>query len=99
MTPNQALAARGPAAVLMADPAEQLSPSPVKSAALYPNDLTAREVEVLRLLAQGLTDAQIAGQLIISNHTASNHVKSILSKIGVPNRAAATRFAIEHQLG
>ncbi len=69
MTPDQALAARGPAPVLMPDPMEQPSPSPAKSAVRYPNDLTAREVEVLRLLAQGLTDAQIAGQLVISKYT------------------------------
>ena len=64
----------------------------------YPNDLTAREVEVLRLVAQGLTNAQIAGQLVISIHTANNHMKSILSKLGVTSRTAATHFAFEHKL-
>jgi DNA-binding NarL/FixJ family response regulator len=49
--------------------------------AIYPNELTEREVEVLRLVAQGLTNAQIAGQLVISIHTANNHMKSILSKL------------------
>src|SRR6266702_1955098 len=64
----------------------------------YPNDLTAREVEVLRLVAQGLTNAQIAGQLVISIHTANNHLRSILGKLGVTTRSAATHFAFEHKL-
>jgi predicted ATPase/DNA-binding CsgD family transcriptional regulator len=64
----------------------------------YPSELTAREVEVLRLLAQGLTNARIAEQLVISRHTVNNHVRSILSKLSVSSRSGATRFAIEHQL-
>ncbi len=64
----------------------------------YPNDLTAREVEVLRLVAQGLTNAQIAEQLVIRPFTVNNHVRSIFGKLGVTNRAAATRYAMEHQL-
>jgi DNA-binding NarL/FixJ family response regulator len=64
----------------------------------YPNHLTPREVEVLRLVAQGLTNAQIARQLVVSLHTVNNHVRSILSKLGTPSRSAATRFAVEHQL-
>jgi WD40 repeat protein/DNA-binding CsgD family transcriptional regulator/transcriptional regulator with XRE-family HTH domain len=95
MTPDQALTAREPVTL----PREtQPSSSSAKAAVLYPNDLTAREVEVLRLLAQGLTDAQIAEQLVISVHTAHNHVKSILSKLGVPNRSAASTYAKEHKL-
>jgi DNA-binding NarL/FixJ family response regulator len=50
------------------------------------------------LVAQGLTNAQIAEQLVITVHTAHNHVKSILSKLGVGNRAAATRYALKHRL-
>lgn len=64
----------------------------------YPDDLTIREVEVLRLLAQGLTDAQIAAHLVISPRTVNKHITTIYSKIGVSSRAAATRYAIEHQL-
>jgi LuxR family transcriptional regulator, maltose regulon positive regulatory protein len=60
--------------------------------------LTAREVEVLRLLAAGLTDAQIAGQLVISPRTVNVHLTSIYRKIAVSSRAAATRYAIEHHL-
>jgi DNA-binding CsgD family transcriptional regulator len=64
----------------------------------YPAGLTAREVEILRLVAQGLTDAQVAEQLVISPRTVNWHLTSIYSKLGVPSRSAATRFAIEHHL-
>jgi DNA-binding NarL/FixJ family response regulator len=55
-------------------------------------------MEVLRLLAQGLTSAQIAEQLTLSVLTVNTHVRSIYSKLGVTSRAAATRYALEHQL-
>jgi len=61
-------------------------------------ELTAREVEVLRLLAQGLTSAQIAEQLVIGVVTVNFHVRSIYRKIGVSSRSGATRYAIEHKL-
>jgi predicted ATPase/DNA-binding NarL/FixJ family response regulator len=64
----------------------------------YPNKLTDREVEVLRLIAQGWTDAQIADRLVISRRTANKHATTIYSKLGVSSRSAATRFAIEHKL-
>ncbi|HZU69901.1 MAG TPA: LuxR C-terminal-related transcriptional regulator [Ktedonobacteraceae bacterium] len=64
----------------------------------YPAGLTEREVEVLRLVAQGQTNAQIAEQLIISPHTVNAHVRSIFNKLDVNSRNAATRFAIEHHL-
>ncbi|MBV8910099.1 MAG: tetratricopeptide repeat protein [Gammaproteobacteria bacterium] len=60
--------------------------------------LTAREIEVLRLLALGLTNLQIAEQLTISPRTTDAHLRSIYSKLGVTSRSAATRTAIEHQL-
>jgi LuxR family maltose regulon positive regulatory protein len=60
--------------------------------------LTVREVEVLRLLAAGLTDAQIAGQLTISPRTVNVHLTSIYRKIAVSSRVAATRYAIEQHL-
>jgi ATP/maltotriose-dependent transcriptional regulator MalT len=63
-----------------------------------PHELTAREVEVLRLLTQGLTSAQIAEQLVIGLVTVNSHVRSIYSKLGVSSRAAATRYALEHHL-
>jgi DNA-binding NarL/FixJ family response regulator len=61
-------------------------------------DLTPREMEVLRLLAHGLTSAQIAERLVIGLVTVNSHVRSIYSKLGVTSRAAATRYALEHQL-
>ncbi len=64
----------------------------------YPAGLTEREVEVLRLVAQGLTNAQIAERLIISLHTVNAHVRSIFNKLDVNSRSTATRFAIEHKL-
>ncbi len=53
---------------------------------------------MLRLVAQGLTNPQIAEQLILSPHTVNNHLRSILSKLGVTSRNGATRFAVEHKL-
>ncbi|HLI05678.1 MAG TPA: response regulator transcription factor [Ktedonobacteraceae bacterium] len=64
----------------------------------YPAGLTQREVEVLRLVAQGLTNAQIAAQLIVSLHTVNAHVRSIFNKLNVNSRTAVTRFAIEQKL-
>lgn len=60
--------------------------------------LTPREIEVLRLVAEGLTDAQVAERLFLSPRTVSQHLRSIYNKLGVSSRAAATRFAIEHGL-
>ena len=64
----------------------------------YPDGMTAREVEVLRLVAQGLTNEQVAERLVISPRTVNSHLTSIFSKIGVSSRGAATRYAIEHHL-
>jgi len=64
----------------------------------YPTGLTRREVEVLRLVAQGLTDAQVAERLVLSAHTVHAHLRSIYGKLCVTSRAAATRFAVEHHL-
>lgn len=64
----------------------------------YSVGLTKREVEVLRLVAQGLTNTQIAEQLILSSHTVNSHVRSILSKLGVTSRSAIIHFAFEHHL-
>jgi DNA-binding NarL/FixJ family response regulator len=60
--------------------------------------LTAREFEVLQLLAEGLTNAQIAEQLTISPYTVNIHIRSIFGKLGVTTRAAATRRALESHL-
>jgi predicted ATPase/class 3 adenylate cyclase/DNA-binding NarL/FixJ family response regulator len=61
-------------------------------------DLTAREIAVLRLVAQGLTDAQVAERLVISPRTVNAHLRSIYSKLDVTTRTAAAHFATTHQL-
>lgn len=87
MTPEQVLT------ILEPTPAASLNVSP-----MYPDDLTEREVEVLRLVASGLTDAQVADQLTISPRTVQGHLRSIYNKISVNSRSAATRYAIERKL-
>jgi HD-GYP domain-containing protein (c-di-GMP phosphodiesterase class II) len=63
-----------------------------------PAGLTDREVEVLRLVARGLSNRQIAEQLVISRRTAEHHVQHVYGKIGSSTRAAAALFAMEHDL-
>ncbi|MGZ5372542.1 MAG: helix-turn-helix domain-containing protein, partial [Aeromicrobium sp.] len=63
-----------------------------------PAGLTRREVDVLKLIAEGRTTRDIAAQLFISSKTADNHIQHIYTKIAVTNRSAATRWALEHQL-
>jgi ATP/maltotriose-dependent transcriptional regulator MalT len=60
--------------------------------------LTRREVEVLRLVAQGDTNRQIGARLVISQHTVARHLSNIFTKLGVTSRAAATAYAYEHDL-
>jgi len=64
----------------------------------WPAGLTTREVEVLRLVARGLSNRQIAGRLVISHKTVDNHVEHIYMKIGVSNRARTSLFAIRQGL-
>ncbi|HYX48828.1 MAG TPA: LuxR C-terminal-related transcriptional regulator, partial [Ktedonobacteraceae bacterium] len=61
-------------------------------------ELTARETEVLRLLALGLSNKQIAARLIISPHTVNGHIHSIFGKLALNSRSAATRYAVEHHI-
>jgi HD-GYP domain-containing protein (c-di-GMP phosphodiesterase class II) len=63
-----------------------------------PAGLTAREVDVLRLVSRGLSSKEIAARLVISPKTARNHIEHIYAKIGVSNRAGASLFAIQHGL-
>jgi ATP/maltotriose-dependent transcriptional regulator MalT len=60
--------------------------------------LTARELEVLRLLAAGRTNKAIAAELVLSDRTVDRHVSNIFAKLGVASRAAATAYAYEHEL-
>lgn len=61
-------------------------------------EITPREEEVLRLLAEGLTNKQIAGRLVVSEHTVHRHVTSILRKLDVPSRTAAAAYTFRHGL-
>jgi DNA-binding CsgD family transcriptional regulator len=94
-----ALALQEPA--MAAEPLPDRAPSPVlRSSSPHDNaaGLTPREIEVLRLVAQGLTDAEVADRLVVSPRTVNSHLHSIYGKLGVSSRSAATRYAIEHQL-
>jgi DNA-binding CsgD family transcriptional regulator len=64
----------------------------------YPSGLTEREVEVLRLVASGRTNPEIAKMLFISEKTVSRHLSNIFTKLDVSSRTAATAFAFEHRL-
>jgi DNA-binding CsgD family transcriptional regulator/tetratricopeptide (TPR) repeat protein len=96
MTLEQVLA--GLTALPIPIPAEPRSAPPATKRVTYPAGLTAREVEVLRLVAQGLTDAQVAEKLVISPRTVSTHLTSIYAKIQVSSRSAATAYAFGHHL-
>jgi non-specific serine/threonine protein kinase len=60
--------------------------------------LTAREVEVLRLVARGLTNQQVAAELVVSERTVHAHLRSLYRKLAIGSRSAATRYALEHGL-
>jgi DNA-binding CsgD family transcriptional regulator len=76
--------------------AERLSARPRTEASASP--LTARESQVLRLVATGATNRAIAGQLYLSEKTVARHVANIFLKLGVSSRAAATAYAFEHRI-
>jgi DNA-binding CsgD family transcriptional regulator len=76
-------------------PTQQVKP-PI--AAELPDDLTPREAEVLRLLAAGLSNGEIARDLVISEHTVKTHINHVFSKTGSRDRAQAIRYAHQHQL-
>jgi predicted ATPase/DNA-binding CsgD family transcriptional regulator len=98
MTLEQVLAWREPPSLPEPVPSANPATSAITPPPAYPNDLTEREVQVLRLVAQGLTNTQIAERLVVSPHTVHAHLKTIHSKLGVTSRSAATRFAVEHHL-
>ena len=60
--------------------------------------LTPRELEVLRLVAAGKSNREIAADLVISEHTVARHIQNIFTKLGVASRTAASAFAFEHGL-
>jgi response regulator RpfG family c-di-GMP phosphodiesterase/DNA-binding CsgD family transcriptional regulator len=75
--------------------AGQRAPPPARR---WPADLTDREVEVLRLIARGRSNREVAGLLFISAKTVGRHVENVYAKIGVSSRAAAALYAMEHGL-
>jgi ATP/maltotriose-dependent transcriptional regulator MalT len=60
--------------------------------------LTAREIDVIRLVAAGLTNREIADELVISTKTVARHLNNMFTRLGFANRAAATAYAYEHEL-
>jgi DNA-binding NarL/FixJ family response regulator len=89
MEPKQAIAY----ALSAEDPS-----APPSSPSEYPAGLTAREVEVLKLVAEGMTNARIAQELYLSPRTIHRHLNRIYHKLGTNSRASAARFATEHGL-
>jgi DNA-binding CsgD family transcriptional regulator len=67
-------------------------------AAGLPRGLTAREAEVLRLVAAGKSNREIAAELVISEHTVARHLQNMFVKLNVSSRSGATGFAFEHGL-
>ncbi|MFL5589388.1 MAG: LuxR C-terminal-related transcriptional regulator [Ktedonobacteraceae bacterium] len=84
--------------VLAAQGQETTSTPTLKGQLPYPDRLTTREVEVLRWVAQGLTDAQIAKRLIVSLHTVHTHVRSIHRKTHITSRSGLAGYAFTHEL-
>ena len=97
MTFEQVLTMLGRSTTTSLDFTEHV-PKAILKQARYPAGLTTREVEVLRLVAQGLSNAEIAEQLVISLLTVKAHMRSLYNKLGISSRSAATRYAIEHHL-
>ncbi|GAA1733300.1 response regulator [Nonomuraea bangladeshensis] len=75
-----------------------LDEPPPRARAALPDGLTAREAEVLALIARGLTNQEIAGTLFIGEATVKTHINNAFAKIGVRNRVEAARYAGEHGL-
>jgi len=73
-------------------------PDPLEIPTSLVHELSAREIEVLRLVAEGLTDAQVAERLFLSPRTVGHHLRSIYRKLHVPSRAAAAKAALERGL-
>ena len=72
---------------------ERVESRPIRTPT-YPGGLTQRHVEIIRLIAQGKTNREIADQLVLSERTVQRHVTNLYAKIGVRNRAEATAFAL-----
>jgi DNA-binding NarL/FixJ family response regulator len=77
---------------------EQVSSHQTQPATLITSKLTEREIEVLRLIAKGMSNTDISGRLFLSEGTVRNHVSAILAKLGVSDRTQAAVIAIQHGL-
>ena len=77
---------------------EQVSSQQTQPATLITSKLTYREIEVLRLIARGLSNKDISDRLFLSEGTVRNHVSAILAKLGVSDRTQAAVIAIQHGL-
>ncbi|HEY5143439.1 MAG TPA: response regulator transcription factor [Solirubrobacteraceae bacterium] len=94
---DPAVQARLVEAVVAAPAAPAAGPTPAAEGVL-PDDLTPREAEVLTLIADGLSNAEIAERLVVSPATVKTHVNRIFMKTGVRDRAQAVRYAFAHGL-
>jgi DNA-binding NarL/FixJ family response regulator len=77
---------------------QEAAPEPAATPQTYPAGLSARETEVLRLVATGLSSAEVAGKLFLSARTVEWYLGSVYRKLGLHSRTEATRFAVEHGL-
>ncbi|MGH2504486.1 MAG: response regulator transcription factor, partial [Ktedonobacterales bacterium] len=82
-------------------PPHAAAPSAVPAATRHEspaNGLTRRELEVLRLVAQGMTNAQVGRELYVTPRTVNAHLTAIYAKLGVVSRSGAIRYAVERQI-
>jgi len=86
-------------ATLLAAPPPSAAPPASGAAIPAPDGLTAREFEILALIAKGLTNQEIAAQLFLSSHTVKTHVNRIFAKTGSRDRAAAIGYAHRSNIG
>jgi DNA-binding NarL/FixJ family response regulator len=93
------LAAAGPAAARPGGTSQPPGAAPGPRPADPPDGLTQREAEILSLIAQGLTNGEIAAQLFLSNHTIKTHINRIFAKTGSRDRVAAIGYAQRHGIG